>query len=120
MAFAPVVPLSFVPQSPVQLALDAAVVVAPTFTLPPVLARTVSVHCGVGSGVAVGVGVGVALAVKVAVTVVSASSVTSSGFFVCRVSAEPLTPPPLVETVQWLNSWSSSAVAMSVTVVPWS
>ena len=43
-AFAPDVPLSFVPQAPVQLAVAAAVVVDPTFTLPPAPAFTVSVH----------------------------------------------------------------------------
>ena len=45
-AFAPDVPLSFVPQSPVQLSVSAGVAVEPTFTLPPVPAFTVSVHCG--------------------------------------------------------------------------
>ena len=61
------------PQSPVQLALAAAVVVAPTFTLPPLPARTVSVHCGVGGGTTT---LGAKLAVSVYVPAVPVAEPT--------------------------------------------
>ena len=73
VAFGAVLPLSCVPQSPVQL-----VAVAPMVALPPVPALTVSVHCGLN------------LAVTFTVVAVP-PSVPTMGLH----SPVPLQPPPL-------------------------
>ena len=77
MVFVPVLALSRVPQSPVQLARAAGVVVVPTVTFPPVVgeATTFSVHCGVNEAVTVR---GDSLALVTTV----------------QVPAMPLQPPP--------------------------
>ena len=101
-------PRSLVPQFPVQLALDEAVVVEPTFTLPPVPARTVSVHCGVGGGSTM-----VEACTNRAVRVTSSVGMIFAVFVVGQFgAAAPLTPA--VSFHEW-KQWPEFAVAVYVT-----